>query len=189
MSRPGFSNVISFDDAPFDRRHRGDIPVVGTVFTGLRCDGILVGRVRRDGANSTARLAELVRESRFAAHPQLILLQGIALAGFNVVDLNRLQQRLGRPVLVVARHRPDLAAIHAALEKRVPGGARKWRLIKQAGPMEPLGKVFVQRAGLTLEEAREVMERLCVHGHLPEPLRLAHLVAGALVRGQSHGRA
>ena len=55
-------------------------------------------------------------------------MQGIAFAGFNVVDVHTLHCALGLPVLVVARRRPDLAAIRRALVNHVRGGARKWRL-------------------------------------------------------------
>ena len=51
-----FSNVVGFDDAPFRRDHRGDVAVVGTVYAGLRLDGILLGKVRRDGANALPKL-------------------------------------------------------------------------------------------------------------------------------------
>lgn len=182
------SNVVGFDDAPFPPGHRGDVPVVGAVYAGERLDGVLVGRVRRDGANAARRLAELVAGSRFAQHIHLVLLQGVALAGFNVVDTHDLARVLGMPVLVVARRCPDLAAIERALRSRVPGGARKWALIDRLGPMEPAGRVFVQRVGLSPEEARQVVERFALHGHIPEPLRVAHLVAGALARGESRGR-
>lgn len=46
-------HVIGFDDAPFDRLRRGDVPVVGAVFCGSRLEGVVLGRVRRDGANAT----------------------------------------------------------------------------------------------------------------------------------------
>ena len=46
--------------------------------------------------------------------------------------------------------------------------------------MEPIQGLFVQRAGLSLEEARACVARFAVHGRLPEPLRVAHFVAGAL---------
>ena len=82
-----------------------------------------------------------------------------------------------------------LAAMQRALTRRVPGGARKWRLIQRAGAMEPLGGVWVQRAGLTLETAAALLRHTTLHGSLPEPLRVAHLLAGALVRGESHGGA
>jgi hypothetical protein len=184
-----FANVVGFDDAPFPPEHRGDVPVVGAVYAAGRLDGVLVGRVRRDGADSARRLAALVAGSRFAGHIRLVLLQGVALAGFNVVDAHDLSQRLGLPVLVVARRAPDLAAIDRALRASVRGGARKWSIIQRLGPMERLGRVYVQRVGLTADEARGVVERFALHGHVPEPLRVAHLIAGALGRGESRGRA
>jgi len=182
------SHVIGIDDAPFARAHRGDVPIVGAVYAGVRLEGVVCSRVRRDGANATRAIAQLVKGSRFAAHLQAVMLQGIALAGFNVVDLDALWRTLGLPVLVVARRRPRLAAIRAALLERVPGGARKWRLVEQAGPMQPLGPIWVQRAGLTLAQAQALVARTTVAGHIPEPLRTAHLVAGALATGHSRGR-
>lgn len=184
-----FSHVFAVDDAPFARAHRGDVPLVGVAFSALRLEGVVLGHVRRDGANATDRIAALLTGSRFDTQTQVVLLQGITLAGFNVVDLEALSKRLGRPVLVVARRAPDLQAIEEALRTRVPGGARKWRLIQQAGPMEPCAGVHVQRAGLTLTEAQALVQGLAVTGWVPEPLRVAHLIAGAIGSGHSRGRA
>jgi endonuclease V-like protein UPF0215 family len=181
-------HVVGFDDFPFPRSHRGDVSVVGAVFSGVRLEGVLSGRVRRDGANATAVLARLVSDSRFAGHLQLVMLQGIALAGFNVVDLHGLHRRLDLPVLAVARRAPRLDAIRHALLSRVPGGARKWRLIERAGPMEELEGVFVQRVGLSTDEAREAIRATTLAGRIPEPLRTAHLIAGGIARGESRGR-
>ena len=92
------------------------------------------------------------------------------------------------PSTLVSRRRPDLAATRDALLKHVPAGPSKWRIIERLGPMEPAGPVFIQRVGLTREEALETVGHFAVHGHVPEPLRSAHLIAGALVTGQSRGK-
>src|SRR6266545_1643311 len=84
--RSSISSVVGFDDFPFPRTHRGDVQVVGTVYTRLRLDGIISGRIRRDGVNATDRLTHLIRGSRFAPQLRLVMLQGIALGGFNVVE-------------------------------------------------------------------------------------------------------
>lgn len=183
------SHVIGIDDGAFAREHRGDVLVVGTVFAGPRLEGVLSTRVRRDGRNSTTAIAAMIGGSRFAAHLQAVLLQGIALAGFNVVDLEALHRALGLPILVVARRAPNLEAIRSALHTRVRGGRRKWALIEQAGPMEGVAGVYVQRAGLSLAEAEALIRRFAVMGKLPEPLRVAHLIAGGVTRGESRGRA
>ena len=90
--------------------------------------------------------------------------------------------------MVVARRPPRLDRIRRALEA-LPGGARKWSLIERAGPMEPVRGVYVQRAGLTLADAADLLAATTLHGNLPEPLRLAHLIAGGLETGVSRGRA
>ena len=182
------SHVIGFDDAPFARAHRGNVRVVGAVFAGARLDGVLSGFIRRDGRNATDVLTRLVCDSRFHAQLQVVMLQGIALGGFNVIDIHALHAALGLPVLVVARKAPDLEAIHAALLGRVPGGARKWRLIEQAGPMEPVAGVHVQRAGLSLDEAGALVAATALHSVMPEPLRTAHLIAGGIETGESRHR-
>ena len=187
MPSDRYSHVVGFDDGSFTRQHRGDVVVVGAVFSGQRLEGMLAGRVRRDGANAAARLATLIAASQFAAQLRLVLLQGVALAGFNVVDVEALHRETGLGVLVVARRRPDLAGIHRALGK-VRGGERKWRLIERLGEMEPAAGLYVQRRGIALADAERVLTRLALHSRLPEPLRVAHLAAGALARGRSRGR-
>jgi len=184
-----FSNVIGVDDAPFARSHRGDLAIVGAVTTAGRLDGVLVGKVRRDGADSTRRIAAMITGSRFHGHMQALLLQGIALGGFNVVDLHGLAAAIERPVLVVARRRPDLRAIERALVERVRGGRRKWALVEAAGAMEPCEGVWVQRAGLSPAEAGALVRGTRAVGALPECLRLAHLIAGGIGDGASRGRA
>lgn len=183
------SHVIGFDDFPFERVWRGPVQVVGTVYAGARLEGVLSTTVQRDGDDATDQLCALVQGSRFFEHAQLIMLQGIALAGFNVVDLHALHDALGLPVLVVARKAPNMDAIRDALLNHVPDGATKWALIQKAGPMEPAANVFVQRAGIDLDVASAILDRFTVSSNIPEPLRTAHIIAGGIARGESRGRA
>lgn len=187
MRHKQFSNVIGFDDAPFDSSHVGKVKVVGAVYADLRLDGVLVGEVEKDGTDAAEKLVGMVGGSKFAEHAQLIMLQGIALGGFNVVDVFSVHEGLGLPVMVVARRAPDMEAIRDALLTRIPEGAQKWAIIERLGAMEAVGEVFVQRLGLRAEEAASVVRRFAVHSHIPEPIRTAHLIAGALVDGESRG--
>jgi endonuclease V-like protein UPF0215 family len=206
-------NVIGFDDGPFERDHRGDVLLVGAVCSRTRLDGVISGHVRRDGVDSTRRMIALVEGSPFQAHVRAVMLQGIAVGGFNVVDIHELSQALGLPVLVVTRRPPDMDSVRRALfsdapraRPRVRGAARKWALIERAGAVEPLGvsrrslrraptglrtsgpRLWIQRAGLTLPEARDLVAATTLHGNVPEPLRLAHIIAGGVATGWSRGR-
>jgi uncharacterized protein len=215
-------NVIGFDDGPFDREHRGDVLLVGAMCSGTRLDGVVAGRIRRDGADAARRMVQVLRASQFGESVQAVMLQGIAVGGFNVVDIHGLAKALDVPVLVVVRRPPDMAGVRRALfsdvphaRPRVPGAVRKWKLIEAAGSLEPLGasrrsqkkhakdakaapsgiattapRLWIQRAGgLSLEDARRLVTATTLHGNIPEPLRLAHLIAGGVTTGRSRGRA
>lgn len=186
MPRP-YSHLIGFDDAPFSSGQDW-VQVVGAVYAGERLDGVVSTQVMRDGEDATAALIALLRRSRFLPQLQAVLLQGIAFAGFNVVDLPLLSEALALPVIAVARRAPDMAAIEEALRRRVPEGQAKWARIQRAGPMEPLQGLWVQRAGIGSTECAGLIARSARYGKLPEPLRTAHLIAGGVTRGESRHR-
>jgi endonuclease V-like protein UPF0215 family len=182
-------NVIGFDDGPFPRAPRtGPVLLVGAICARARLDGVVSGQVARDGADATEGMARLLMGSQFREHVRAILLNGIAVAGFNVIDIHGLAAAVERPVLVVARRPPRLDKIEKAL-RPLDDGARKWALVQQAGPMEAESGLYLQRAGLSLGEARDLLAATTIHGRLPEPLRLAHIIAGGIVTGRSRGRA
>ncbi len=187
MAPHHLSNAIGFDDAPFDKDQTEPVSLVGTVFAGERLDGVVIDEIARDGTDVTRTISRLVRDRRFAEHVRLVMLQGATFAGFNVVDAQRLHRDLQRPVLIVARHRPDFEAIRAALLTHVADGRHKWSLIEALGPMEPVNGLYVQRIGLSSAQAEATLQRFCIHSHMPEPLRIAHLIGGALARGESRG--
>lgn len=187
MASP-ITNVVGFDDAPFLSSHRGDVRIFGAICARTRLDGVVSGLVRRDGVNATERMAELIEQSQFQSCVRAVLLQGIAVAGFNVVDIESLSERLDVPVVVVARRKPRLLLMREAVF-RTPGAERKWRLIERAGPMEPYESIFIQRFGISYEAATAMLRATTLHGNLPEPLRLAHLIAGGVTTGASRGRA
>lgn len=181
------SNVIGFDDTPFERSDRSPVGLVGAVCSGTRLEIVVRGSVTRDGDDATRTMVELVREKSLV-HVRAVLLQGITTAGFNVIDVHTLSAALEMPVLVVMRKHPNFELFFNALA-RVPGAAEKRALIEQAGEPEHLGSLWVQRAGLSLAEAERMIDRTTTHGVIPEPLRLAHIIAGGMTTGKSHGRA
>ncbi len=83
---------------------------------------------------------------------------------------------------------PDLAAVERAL-RRLPGAARRIDLLRRAGPIHVHGPITFQVRGGDPREIGPALHRLTDRGHVPEALRLAHLVGAAVVRGESGRRA
>lgn len=181
------SNVIGFDDAPHVRGSTGGrVSLIGCVCSGPRLDIVLRDSIEKDGDDATGVMAKLARHEALS-HVRGVMLQGITFGGFNVIDIHRLAAELAMPVLVVTRKKPRLELVFKAV-MGVPGWEEKKALMEAAGEPEACGKVFVQRAGLTPTEALRMLEATTVHGIIPEPLRLAHLIAGGTTTGKSRGR-
>jgi endonuclease V-like protein UPF0215 family len=49
--------------------------------------------------------------------------------------------------------------------------------------------LFVSQVGMEIEELKGIIRKSTVIGALPEPIRIAHLIASAMKTGESYGRA
>jgi hypothetical protein len=185
------ARVVGFDDAPFTRSSKR-VDVVGIVMRGgAYVEAVLHTDVGRDGDDATDRLAAAVQAYAGRRNLAAILLQNVMVAGFNVVDLGALHEATRLPVIAVARGRPDLDAVRAALASpSIPNGAAKWQRIEAVVPlMRGLdhGRITVTAVGLPAAAAEQVVRLTTVRGAMPEPLRLAHLVGAGWVLGASKG--
>jgi len=182
--------VIGIDDAPFDKFDplQKFVLVVGTVFRGGSfMDGMLSTHVEKDGEDATLRIMEMINECRFKPQVQAIFLNGIAVAGFNVINPVSLNKETGVPVIVVIRDYPDFKKIFSALEKL--NMQKKVDIIKKMPKPIKINDVYIQNIGISKESTKKLLKICCTHSNIPEAIRVAHLVASGIVEGQSRGRA
>jgi len=180
--------VVGFDDAPFEKKPRARVPLVGVVCAGTRFEGMVFGHVVRDGFGATDEIVRLLIDGKFLPQLHLVLLDGIAVGGFNVVDLERLSRELQRPCVSVMRKHPDVAAVERVLGSLSRGSSRVATL-RRAGSIHSAPPFHFQVHGATPAEIARVLPTLTDRGHVPEALRLAHVIGTALVTGQSGRRA
>lgn len=164
------------------------MPLVGAVCSGTRFEGLVWGRVRKDGWTATQEVCRLLEGGKFLEQLHAVLLDGIAFGGFNMVDLPLLAERLGLPCVAVMRRLPDLEAMERAL-RHLPRAERRLGLLRRAGPIYQLRGFTFQVQGAEPEWVAQVLERVTDRGKVPEPLRLAHLIGAAVVTGESSRRA
>jgi hypothetical protein len=181
--------IIGIDDAPFDKFDREKYTkVIGTFFRGgLYLDGVLSCDIRVDGNDSTKKISDMINRSKFYSQLSAVILDGIAVGGFNVVDIEKLSSMTSLPVVVVIRRRPDIKRIKQTLAKL--GMQKKIELIEKAGEVHEYNKIFFQVKGGTVEFAKSLLKVSCTRSHIPEPIRAAHLIGHGLVFGESHGDA
>lgn len=180
--------IIGIDDGPFDKRHKKDSIVIGTVFRGGSfCDGVLSTKIKVDGNDSTDKIIKMINKSKFKPQLQCILLDGIAVGGFNVIDVQKLYKKTDLPVIVIMRDMPDFNKIISALNAIQK--ANKICLLKKAGPITKAGNILIQNIGISIERAKEIIRITSTRSFIPEPIRLAHLIAAGVVKGESGGKA
>ncbi len=180
--------VLGIDDVSFDKFRDKKTRVIGIIYRGGQfMDGVLCTVVAVDGSDSTSRIINMVNRCKFLPQLQCILLDGIAVAGFNVIDVVKLSSRTGLPVIVVMRDYPDIDKMIRALKKL--GMERKIKLIEKAGLVHKHGRIHFQAIGMDLKTARDILSVTSTHSYVPEPIRVAHLIGQGLAYGESKGRA
>ncbi len=188
MGQGGRPHILGIDDGPFEKGASREAAVVGVVMEGADLvEGVALTSFPVDGPDVTAFLADWVAGLRFRPALQGIVLGGITIAGLAVVDMDLLSQRLGLPVLVVNRRDPSNHRLNDALEAADLADRRD--VVERTPPAVEVGSgLFLSYAGTEREAAVAMVRASLRKSTLPEPLRLAHLIARALVTGESRGR-
>jgi endonuclease V-like protein UPF0215 family len=181
-------HLIGVDDGPFEKRQAAPVPIVAAMLEGAGpVESLAVSAFPVDGADVTGFLAGWLAELRALGSVQAVLLGGISLAGLGIVDLPELARCLERPVVSVTRRRPSNAELCRALE--AAGLADRIAIVERSPRAVRLDHgLYVAHAGASAGDAARLVRAGLGKAGLPEPLRLAHLIARAIVLGESRGR-
>lgn len=99
--------LLGIDDSPFTFTEKYT-PVIGVVMRGgeyIEC--ILRQQVSIDGDDATYVCVDMIKNTRHRTQLKAILLDGIALGGFNVVNIEEIYASTNLPVITVTRDKPD----------------------------------------------------------------------------------
>lgn len=156
--------------------------LLGVWFLGLQIHDIRVGVLTVDGLDVTDTMLRLLRSKQ----PDLIFLSGASFAGFNIIDSKRLHTSLGIPAIVVSRDKPDNASVKHALKKHFADWRTRWRLVRELGrihefaPLSRQRPLYFEAVGLSAVKARRLIRAYCLTSRVPEPIRVAGLLAKGL---------
>jgi len=142
----------------------------------------LTAWIQVDGLDVTDRILEVAYPLRRGI--SAVLLHGLPYAGFNIVDAPRLSRELKRPVVAVLSAEPRPQAVQAALQRHFSDWEQRVQLLQAAGapmPLElsPSSVVYFQAVGVDPAWGEALIRSLVVFGKIPEPLRIARLIADA----------
>jgi len=184
--------ILGIDDSPFtfDEKYSA---VIGVVMRGgeyLEC--VLRRQVSIDGTEATAICEQMIQNSRHRRQLKAVMLDGACLGGFNVVDIDMLSKSTNLPVITITRDKPDWKKIKYALQKNFKDWNERLSLL-QKGKLHMVptrhNPIYIKCTGLSLTEAKEIINISTIRGVIPEPIRVAHLIASGITRGESYGKA
>ena len=184
------TNCVGIDDGPFLSRRLGGstAPLVVAQLNGPHLVKARVGRISVDGLDATAVASRLLGSLQLRDSP--ILLAGATYAGFNIINPRVLQRRFRTPTIVVIGSRPNNRAVKRALVRHFPDWRRRWRILSALGPLHQVrtvrneGPIFYETFGCADNEARKILTEWAYVSRIPEPLRVAGLVARGLFPAQ-----
>jgi len=181
--------ILAIDDSPLIHEK---VMIIGAFFRGgEQLDGVLCGKITKDGMDATEVFIRMINGSKYHTQIRVILLDGVTYAGFNPVDITSFFKETGVPVISFMRSCPDLDKIRLALTN-LPDYEKRWEIIQRAGKIYKIKQdkpVFMQLCGLDKESAEKIITMTSTHSNIPEPLRVAHLIATGVVLGESTGKA
>jgi endonuclease V-like protein UPF0215 family len=180
--------VLGIDDAPFEKGQRGPVPIVAVMMEGADLvESVAIGAFPVDGDGATEFLAGWISGLRSFTSLQAVILGGITIAGLGMIDTRSLARRLEVPVVTVTRRDPSSSQLGDAL--KAAGLSERLEIVARAPrAFRLVDGLFLSCAGIEREEAAQIVRATLRKSRLPEPLRIAHLVARALVTGESRGR-
>ena len=176
--------LLGVDDGKFIPHTEGRVIVVGVVFRGgCWLDGVMHTNVAIDGFDATEQIASMINGSPHCKQLRLIMLNGITFAGFNVVNLKELNLETKLPVMALTGDKPDLDSIRDAL-KNLPKTDDRWKAVLEAGVIHEITsqgkKLYIALAGISLADAKKIIELTATRSSFPEPLRVAHIIASGV---------
>lgn len=175
--------VLGIDDAAFEFESEETF-LTGVVYRGTEfIEDIQSVQIDVDGEDATEKVLELVEKFSNQKQIKAVLLDGISLGGFNLVDLEDVSEKSDLPVVAVTKNRPDRADFRAAM-KRSGNYDEKFEDLNEPVEVElEDGRCFIQFSGCTREEAENYVRKNLIHGQVPESIRVADLVGRALNSG------
>ena len=170
------ARILGIDDAP-SKREEDETFLTGVVYRGTEfIEDIKTEEIKVDGEEATQRVISLFNKCNNTGQIKAVLTDGISFAGFNLVDIQRFSEETGKPVVAVTANEPNKEDFRRAMEN----SGNYDEKFEDFAPHEEVelkdGKCFIQFAGCDRDEAEKVVKTSIIHGLVPEPIRVAHMI-------------
>ena len=184
--------VLGVDDAYFVPHKKSETYIAGVVMRlTFYIEGFMIREITVDGMDVTKVLISMINQSKYRSDIKVVMTQGITFGGFNILDLLKLYELTEKPIIVILRKMPDIKSMISALRSHFDNWKERAELLQKV-KIEKIKNgnyyIYIQRVGIDMDQAKDLISKLTIRGAIPEPVRVAHLFASSLKLGESRGK-
>ena len=148
-------------------------------------DGFVFGSATLEGDDATDAILEMYNKLQ---RPDIsyVLISGLIVSMYNIINIKKLYDSLKIPIIGISYN--DSLGIEDSLKHHFPNSFES-----KISAYEKLGKrekitlstshdIFVRKEGCTLGDVKHLLNKLTLHGSVPEPIRVSQLLAKTLLQ-------
>ena len=156
--------------------------------TDLVIDGFVVGYSTVGGDDATDSILTMY-EKLDRPDVSFLLISGIVISLYNIVDVKRISEKTGMPVIGVTYE--ESSGIEDAIKHHFPESYEsKLAEYSKLGSREKITlhtshNLYIRNEGCTALEVKQLLDKMTLQGSVPEPLRIAQLLANTLLKTKS----
>lgn len=149
-------------------------------------DGVAFNKIAVGGMDATEGVLH-VFESLQRADINVMMLNGCVISWFNIIDIKAVYERLRIPLICVTYEESGGLEEHIASHFEARERDNRIEAYKRLGNRVPVRlqnnfDVLIRFLGMEKTEAAAVLKKFTTHGKVPEPLRVAKIVARATLK-------
>ena len=155
--------------------------------TDLIIDGFVFGHSTVGGDDATDTILSMYEELD-RPDVSFLLISGIVISLYNIVDVKRISEKIGLPIIGVTYQ--ESSGIDDAIKYHFPESYEsKLAEYSKLGTREKITlhtshNLYIRNEGCTVLEAKQLLDKMTLQGSIPEPLKIAQLLANTLLKAK-----
>ena len=148
-------------------------------------DGFVLSAATVGGMDATEKMIEMY-ENLEREDINLLMLNGCIISWYNVVDLQKVVDKVNIPLLCITYEESEGLEKYF-MELFPEDWKNRVEVYQRNGYRTPIQlhtnqTVYVRFLNMTLDEAKGILNKFTLYGSIPEPLRVARLLARSIVK-------
>ena len=151
----------------------------------LVIDGFVFGSTTVNGNDATEAVLRLYDDLK---RPDIsyVLISGLIISLYNIIDIEKISQSLKIPIIGLTYH--DSEGIENSIKQHFPDSYKsKIKDYQKLDRREKLtlhtgSEIFIRKEGCSFNDVKHLLDELTLQGSIPEPIRVAQLLAKSLLQ-------